>query len=172
MVYNYWDKLNGAIGNAKTIKIPLKAKSVKLQLSGNAESVGGKVTLYYIKKNSDATSVTSKLVGFNSAVKPIYNETLDVINNGYVLLTANEQNLYFDVRDVGWVSLGGTAPISNISAKFIFSENEPSNFLKQKITSDYSLPVNITNELSVVSDKPFTNNSLVKLFENEKSFCI
>lgn len=163
MIYNYWDKQNGSIGNSNTLKIPTKAKSVKVIISGNAESIGGKVGFHSIIRNADAIEDISKLKSFSNS-KLLYNETTgEVYTNGSVTLTSSEQIIWFDLTNMGWVSLAADAPLTNISAKFIFSENEPNNTIKQKITTDYSQPVTVT-------DKLFTNSYLVRLFENERSF--
>ena len=170
MIYNYWDKQNGSIGTSNTLKIPSKAKSVKVVISGNAESVGGKISFNSIIRNADSVADTSKLKPFLNS-KLLYNETIGGVHtNGSVTLTSSEQIIWFDITDMGWVSLGATAPLTNISVKFIFSENEPNNTIKQKITTDYSQPVTVTNELSISTDKPFTNSDLIRLFENEKAF--
>ena len=180
MIYNYWDKQNGAVGISNALKIPTKAKSVKVIISGNTESIGGKVSFNSIIRNADAIAYTSKLKSFSNS-KLLYNETTgEVYTNGSVTLTSSEQIIWFDLTNMGWVSLGADGPLTNISAKFIFSENEPNNTIKQKITTDYSqpvtianelpIPVNVTNQLSISTDKPFTNSDLVRLFENERSF--
>lgn len=170
MIYNYWDKQNGAIGTNNTLKIPTRAKSVKVIISGNPESVGGRISFNSIVKNQDAIADTSKLKPFLNN-KLLYNETTgEVYTNGSVTITSSEQIIWFDLTNMGWISLGATSPISNISAKFIFSENDPNNSIKQKITTDYSQPVTITNEMLVKTDKPFNNSDLIRLFENERSF--
>ena len=61
MIYNYWDKQNGSIGTSNTLKIPTKAKSVKVIISGNAESVGGKVDFRSIIRNADVVADPSKI---------------------------------------------------------------------------------------------------------------
>lgn len=170
MVYNYWDKQTGTIGANNMLKIPTNAKSVKVIVSGNIGSVGGKLNFNLILRNADIIADTTKLKSFLNN-RLLYNETTgEVYTNGKVTLASTEQAIWFDLTNMGWVSLSADAPISNISVKFIFYENEPSNFIKQKITTDYSVPVTISNDLTVKTVTPFSSTDLVKLFENERSF--
>ena len=69
--YSYWNKQTGTIGATNFLKVPSYARCAKVVITGNAESVGGKVSFHYIPESLSQTKdvvknpniVTGKQIG-------------------------------------------------------------------------------------------------------------
>lgn len=162
--YSYWDKQTGTVGASNFLKVPSYARCAKVVITGNAESVGGKVSFHYIPESLSQTADVTKSLSFLNN-KKIYNlETGAVITNGEIVITSGTQTFYFDPKNADWVSLQGLAlPISNIDAQYVFEEVLPLEIqTKLQNVGEFTQPVKIL-------DGTFTNPDLEKFFENDRA---
>ena len=170
-VYNYWDKQTGTIGPNNTRGIPKNAKSASLTITGNSSSIGGVLRLNYIPKNSDVVANTSKITTFTKKIFDKLNNA--IITNGQIPIGSGTNKFFFDIKEVGWVSISGLSlPITDVKAEFEFRESDHPIEIKEKIQDleEYATPVRFTDTINIEEKGRYSNSDLINLFENEKIF--
>lgn len=170
--HSYWDKLTiPVIGSSNLLTIPLGAKFARVYINGGDSATTAYVRFFGIKTNLEVVAANATLLND----RKLYNESSDVvISNGQLYLNGEIQTVIIDTKGLSALSLAGLDGLVNVSADFVFYNNDIPIDIKKQIQTkeEYETPVSVDGLESIIKNAiggtTPDDSDIEKIFENNK----